>query len=98
MLYIELSIVNSERVSKVAISDSHLSVVSALQDAFVVVQLVCYCRAIDFHASGEHYKLVPLTNHLQEEVHMGPFMHKESDWVLVYNNLNTKQEEQKGTI
>lgn len=91
MLYIEQCIIDGERVSEEAISDSHLSVESAPQNASVVVQLVCYCRAIDFHASSEDNKLIPLTDHLQEEVHMGPFMHKESDWVPVYNNLKTTQ-------
>lgn len=85
-------------MSEVAISDSHLSVVSALQDALVVVQLVRYCRSVDFHASSEHYKLVPLTDHLQEEVHMGPFMHKESDWVSVYNNLRKSKKERLGMV
>lgn len=82
-------------MSEVAISDSHLSVVSAIQDAFVVVQFVCYCRAVNFHASSEHYELVPLTDNLQEEVHVGSFMHKESDWVAVYNNLKTNQNKRR---
>lgn len=96
MLYIELSIVSNECVYKVAISVSHLSVVSALQDAFVVVQFVRYRGSVDFHTSSEHYKFVPLTDNLQEEVHMGPFMHKESDWVFVYNNLKKKKDTLEG--
>lgn len=87
-----------EHVSEVAISDSHLSVVSAIQYALVVVQFVRYCRAVDFHAGGEHHELEPLTDHLQEKVHMGPFMHKKPNWVLVYNNLKTKQEEERKAI
>ena len=70
-------------------SGRNLSVESALENLSVVVEFVCHRCAVDLHAGRENYEVVPLTDHLEEEVDVRTFVDEESNRMSINNNLNS---------
>ena len=65
------------------IQSTVLSIVSSIEDAAVVVQLVGHGGAVNFHAGGEDDEIVPLRHHIQEIIQMRPFINEEAHGMFV---------------